>query len=85
MKKLVEQVDGEGLEGLLGEEVLLLCANYFYTGKLTGVNKTCVLLTDPSIVYETGDWKDKGFSDAQKLPSDVYIQTGAIESFMVVK
>ena len=59
MKKLVEQVDGEGLEGLLGEEVLLLCANYFYTGKLTGVNKTCVLLTDPSIVYETGDWKIK--------------------------
>lgn len=37
MKKLVEEVSGEGLEKLLGERVLIMCANYFYTGKLVAV------------------------------------------------
>ena len=55
MKKLVE-VSDEGLEGLIGERVTLLCVNYFYTGDLVGVNDTCVLLENPAIVYETGDW-----------------------------
>lgn len=85
MKKIVEEVQGEGLESLLGEVVTLFCANYFYTGKLTGVNDTCVLLSDPSIVYETGSWSDPNWKDAQKLPNDLYVQTAAIESFGVVK
>ena len=53
MKKLIEVTD-EGLEGLLGKRVTLLCMNYFYTGTLTGVNDKCVQLTSPKIVYETG-------------------------------
>ena len=52
MRKLVE-VAGEGLESLLGELVTLFCVNYFYTGTLTGVNETCVLIADPKIIYET--------------------------------
>ena len=40
MKKIVDDVDGEGLEKFLGEKVLLMCSNYFYTGKLIGVNET---------------------------------------------
>ena len=84
MRKLVE-VNDEGLDGLLGEVVTLLCANYFYTGKLIGVNETCVKLGDPKIVYETGAWSDSSWSDAQALPGDVYVQTAAIEAFGIMK
>jgi hypothetical protein len=83
MKKIVQvtEVDGEGLEMLLGKKVILFCLNYIYTGTLAGVNKTCVLLENASIVYETGAFNSKSFTDAQKLPFGHYVQTGAIESF----
>ena len=85
MKKLIE-VSDEGLEGLMGEVVTLLCMNYFYTGRLTGVNDTCVQLEKPSIVYDTGEWSKKVWSDAQKLPTEhLYVQVAAIESFGVLK
>ena len=84
MKKIVE-VSEEGFEGLLGETVTLFCMNYFYTGKLVGVNKTCVLLDGPSIIYETGEWSSKGWADAQNLPGSLYVQTSSIESFGVMK
>ena len=81
MKKIVE-VDEKGLESLLGERVLLMCANYFYTGKLVGVNSTFVVLEEPAIVYETGEFYTKNFKDEQKLHVKVwYVQTQAIESF----
>lgn len=86
MKQIVEVKEGVGLEGLLGENVLLLCANYFYTGKLTGVNDLFVQLTDPAIVYETGEWKDKQYKDSQKLHTSVfYVQRHTIEAFGVSK
>lgn len=88
MKKLVSVVDveGEGLESLLGERVLLMCANYFYTGKLIGVNAEFVCLEDPAIVYETGQWTAKTFQDEQRLHAKTfYVRTAAIESFGVSK
>ncbi len=88
MKKLVSvtEVEGEGFEALLGERVLLLCANYFYTGKLIGVNVQYVCLEDPAIVYQTGAWSDRGYSDEQKLHTKVlYVQTAMIESFGLSK
>lgn len=86
MKTIVQTVDGEGLEGLLGEQVTLLCSNYFYTGMLVGVNETCVKLKEPEIIYETGPWTDSQWRDAQKLPTDVmYVQIAAIEAFGVLK
>lgn len=87
MKMLVKQVEGEGLDALLGQRVLLFCLNYIYTGVLEGVNESCVLLTDPSIVYETGPFKGSaGYKDAQPLHADKwYVQRGAIESFGVSK
>lgn len=86
MKKLIEEVQGEGLEALLGEQVTLLCVNYFYTGKLVGVNTTCVKLEEPKIVYETGAWDKKDWADAQSLNTQyLYVQTAAIESFGVLK
>ena len=83
MKKIVESDDSDGLEALLGERVTLIGMNYFYTGKLLGVNDTCVLLGDkPAIVYETGPWNEKYWADAQELPTDkLYVQRAAIEAF----
>jgi len=86
MKVLVEENSEEGLEGLLGKRVLLVSAGYFYEGKLVGVNSACVKLEDSSIVYDTGDWESKTYSDIQKLNTDVwYVNTGLIESFGLSK
>ena len=84
MKKIVE-VSDEGLEGLLGETVTLFCMNYFYTGKLVGVNATCVRLDEPKIVYDTGEWSSKDWADVQSLPGALYVQCNSIESFGVMK
>ena len=93
VERIVEQVtemrdeiieeDG-GLMALLKKKanVLLMCGNYFYYGKLSGVNDTCVELRNPHIVYETGDWSSKDFKDMQKLPSETWlVHISAIESF----
>jgi hypothetical protein len=87
MKKLVqvEEVEGEGLDGLLGERVTLFCMNYFYTGKLVGVNGKFVKLEDAAIIYETGPFDDKEWKDAQNLPSPLYVMIPSIESFCVLK
>jgi len=83
MKVLVTKEDkAEGLGSFLGERVLLVCAGYFYEGILVGINRTCVKLEDAGIVYSTGSWADKSYSDLQKLHSkDWYVRLGLIESF----
>jgi len=83
MKKIVTvtEVEGEGLVGLLGKRVLVFCMNYIYTGTLSGVNTNDILLEDAAIVYETGAFDSKKFTDAQKLPNGVYIRTNSIESY----
>ena len=85
MRCVVKEVDTEGLDGLLGQTVTLFCGVYIYTGKLVGVNNTCVKLSDAKIVYETGELTTKTWKDAQSLPADWYVQTAAIESFGVLK
>jgi len=82
MKQIVEVTEGVGLESLLGEEVLIICSAYFYTGKLTGVNDSFVQLDNPSIVYETGKWDSKGYTDVQRLHvKRFFVQRQSIESF----
>ena len=85
MRKIVETVEGEGLDKLLGERVTLFCMNYIYTGLLSGVNDKCVLLKDAAIVYETGELTNKKWTDAQSFPSDWYVVTSSIESFGILK
>ena len=89
MKKAVTvevvEVPNEGMISLLGQVVTLFCVKFFYTGKLIGVNDTCVLLEDPKIVYETGPFTTKDWKDAQALPNQIYVQTSAIEAFGIVK
>jgi hypothetical protein len=88
MKQLVkvQEIEGEGLDGLLGQDVLIFCVNYIYTGKLVGVNETFIKLEQPKIVYETGAFSSKTYGDAQALHvGEWYIQRSAIESFGVGK
>lgn len=85
MRKIVETVEGEGLDKLLGERVTLFCMNYIYTGLLSGVNEKCVLLKDAAIVYETGALGETKWTDAQPLPHDWYVVTSSIESFGILK
>lgn len=85
MKVLVTEKEGEGLEALMGQRVTLFCMNYIYTGKLIGVNQTCVKLSDAAVVYETGALTDKTWKNAQSLPQDWYVATSAIESFGILK
>jgi hypothetical protein len=85
MKKIVEEVTGEGLEALLGEVITLFCCRYIYTGKLIGVNDNDVLLTNAGIVYETGTLTDNTWKDMQPLPHDWYVKIGSIESYGVLK
>lgn len=82
----VTEVLGEGLESLLGEKVILFCSNYFYSGILKGVNSDCVLLENPSIIYDTGEWSLKNWKDSQRLHCDkLYVNKNHIESFSLSK
>lgn len=87
MKKLVkvEEVDGDGLVGLMGERVTLYCSAYIYSGKLTGVNDKFVLLEDAEIVYDTGAFSSKGWTTSEKYPNNLYVMIHSIESFSVIK
>ena len=87
MKKLVNvvEVDDEGLIGLMGQRVTLFCAVYIYTGKLVGVNDKFVKLEDAAVVYETGAFDNKKWTDAQALPNDWYVSLPMVESYGVIK
>ena len=83
MKKIVSvtEVEGEGLESLMGEPVLLMCMNFNYAGKLIGVNEKFVLLEDGAVVFETGAYSDAKWKDAQKVAQPLYIMIDKIEAF----
>ena len=83
---IVEQDGGFGV--LLGKQVLLFCMNYFYFGKLVGVNGSCVELENAGIVYETGEFNANNWKDFQKFGKrfgNHYVQTASIESFCEIK
>ena len=85
MKKLVTvaEIEGEGLVALLGENVLLFCANYNYSGKLVGVNDSDVVLENARMVFETGAFDAKELKLAEALPDEKrhYVRVAAIESY----
>ena len=81
----VIEVENEGLLALLGQRVTIFCNVYIYTGKLVGVNHDCVKLEDALIVYDTGEFTTKTWSDAQPLPHEWYVSTKLIESFGLLK
>lgn len=85
MRRLVNvtEVEDDGFVSLMGKKVLVTCARYAYAGVLSGVNETCISISNPSIVYETGPWGATSWKDAQSLNvPEIFIQVAAIESFM---
>jgi len=87
VKKLAKakEVNGAGLEGLMGQRITLFALNYIYTGNLVGVCEKFVTLKDAAIVYETGDFSDPKWKNAQYLPHPVYVRLDCVESFMILK
>ena len=77
----VIEVDNEGFISLLGKQVEIRCNVYIYAGTLVGVNQSCVKLDKMAIVYETGNFGDTKYKDAQLVGDGQYIQMGLIESF----
>jgi hypothetical protein len=64
----------------MGKRVLLLCESYFYDGIVEDLTPTEVRLRDASIVYETGEWTDKVYKDAQKLPRPLVVMLSKVEA-----
>lgn len=63
-----------------------MAASYAYAGKLVEVDECGIKLEDPSIVYDTGPWDAKEWTDAQKLPTKwVYVGAAQIESAFAVE
>ena len=86
MKRLITETEDDGFSPLMGEKVTLLCANYFYTGKLVGVNADFVELENPAIVYETGAWDNATYQDVQSLGcKTLRVRTAAIEAYGKIK
>lgn len=79
--KLSEGGFEEGLARLTGEYVWLWCVNYVYAGTILDVSSTDVLLDNPTIVLESGDFKDETFKEFENVPFNVHVRTSAIESY----
>jgi hypothetical protein len=78
----ITEVLEEGLEALIGKTVEIYCGNFIYAGILTGVNTTCIKLTNPHIVYETGKHDATSYLRVESLCKNCqYIQVSFIESF----
>lgn len=81
MKKIITRTECcDEFEKFLGKKVLLLCANYFYAGVLSGVGTKQLLLTEAGIVYETGEFSASSYKDFQKIGT-IYVQRGFIEAW----
>jgi len=80
MRRLIETSDG-GWDACLGEKIAVYCGVYIYTGVLSGVNNDYIELTDPFIVYETGELTSGPWKDAQQLLSPHRVMKMSIESW----
>ena len=80
MKRIVE-TDSGGFEAMLGEQIVLFCGIYIYTGTLVGVNEDHLELDPASIVYQTGSLTADGWEDAQATTTPWRVMCQAIESW----
>ena len=71
-----------GLQSLIDEQVELWCLNFIYAGILREIRIDAVLLENPSVVYETGDFTQRQHQDAQSLNRQYWwVKRSAIESY----
>ena len=74
------------MTGYEGKEVIVFAANYIYSGTLVRVTHDAVVLLEPSIVYETGEWKAPVWKDVQALGcKTIRVRTQAIEAYGKMK
>ncbi len=85
MKRIIETSGEGGFDSMLGEKILVMCAGYFYTGVLAGVNDDHIELSGASIVYETGSLVSDEWKCAEDLPGCWRVQLSHIESWGVAK
>ena len=85
MKRIIESTETSGFEAMLGEKITLFCGIYIYTGTLTGVNDDHLELTDPKLVYETGELLTGNWKDAQAMPDPWRVMRHGIESWGAAK
>ena len=82
MKKIIETNTEDELKGFLGKKVVFMCSNYFYTGKLIGINEVYYILENPSIIYETGAWQEKNWENCESMNiPQTQIMANAVECF----
>ncbi len=71
---------------LIEKTVVVMCANYIYTGRLIRVAPDSLVLAEPSIIYETGKWSDADWKMAERLPTDeYYVERSGVEGMFAVK
>jgi len=85
MKRIVESDEISGFDSMLGEKVTLFCGVYIYTGILSGVNDDHLELSEPKLVYETGELTSGNWKDAQMLPCPWRVMRQGIESWGLAK
>jgi hypothetical protein len=70
----------------VGQEVVVFCANYIYGGKIVNVTSQELVLDDPYIIYETGDFAAAQWKNFQRLPTkQARIERTAIESHFALQ
>ena len=80
MRRIIESDEG-GFEAMLGEKVCLFCGLYHYTGVLAGVNADHLELSDPQLIFDTGELAGGKWEDADPLPSPWRVMRQSIESW----
>lgn len=76
------------LESLIGKNVLLMCMNYFYIGRLVDVNELCAELEDAGVLFDAGEMNAENWRDYQKFghkTGNHIVMISAIESFAEVR
>lgn len=84
MKRLIDTDDG-GFAPQVGETITCFCGIYIYTGVLSGVNDDHLELSDPKLVYDTGELNTGDWADAQDLPDPWRVMIQSIESWGAAK
>lgn len=91
VKKNIEEnsieypLEEDGYLNLIGKYITVFSCRYIYYGELIEEGKKYIKLKNPSIVYETGDFSEKKFTDIQLMSTKSFsINKDSVESFGIL-
>lgn len=85
MKKIIDNDLENIIDSYMGGVVTIFACRYIYTGKLIKIDEKNLVLENCKIVYETGDFADNKWIDAQSLGTKEWaIALQSIESFGIL-